>query len=77
MRNIYCLLGNGVNGGGRRVRPGQHPILIMWPFSPVEFLFDVSQVEPASDHAPQLPAEWSNPFAMQHAKDAAFALHWR
>lgn len=61
---------------GRRVRPGQHPILIMWPFSPDEFLFDVSQVEPASDRAPELPTERSNPFAMQHAQDAAFALHW-
>lgn len=59
----------------RRVRPGEHPILIMWPFSPVEFVFDVSQVE-ADTGARELPHHWQNPYAMEHARDADFALHW-
>src|SRR4051794_13065545 len=47
---------------GRRVVPEQRPVVLMFPFGPVEFVFDLSQTE-STDHARRLPID-SAPFAM-------------
>jgi hypothetical protein len=57
---------------GRRVSPEQHPIVLMFPFGPVEFVFDVSQTEP-TDHACRLPIEPA-PFAMNPVAEAGEAV---
>lgn len=59
----------------RDIRPGESPVLIMWPFSPVHFLFEVSQTLPR-EGAPELPLAWENPYAMTDARDSGYALHW-
>lgn len=60
---------------GRRVRPGQRPQVILWPFAPVLFVFDVSQVEPIDAEAPELPTAITDPFGMRpvHGVEAALA----
>ena len=60
---------------GRRIRPGQQPIVLLQPGGPVMFLFDVSQTEPTTDAA-QLPIHLNNPYRMDDVQDAPVALHW-
>lgn len=57
----------------RRIRPGEHPIVLMVPFGPVGFYFDVSQTED-TDAARKLPARFENPYRMDHIQDAGAAL---
>ncbi len=57
----------------RRIRPGEHPIVLMVPFGPVGFYFDVSQTEEAQG-ARKLPARFENPYRMDHIQDAGAAL---
>lgn len=54
---------------GRRVRPGQHPIVLLAPFGPVELYFDVSQTEPGERSRP-LPAMHESLFTMTDAPNA-------
>lgn len=54
---------------GRRVRPGQHPIVLLAPFGPVELYFDVSQTEPGA-HARPLPVVHESLFTMTDAPHA-------
>jgi hypothetical protein len=49
-------------GWGRRIRPGERPLVLMVPFGPVELVYDVSQTEP-TDEAKPLPFD-ATPFAM-------------
>lgn len=60
---------------GRRVKPGQQPLVAMQPFGPVMFVYDVSQTEP-EDGAATLPAEVVNPFAMPPMGQVDPALGW-
>ena len=46
----------------RVVKPGARPLVILQPMGPVMFVFDVSDVEPASPDAPPLPKEVTDPF---------------
>ncbi|WP_183093210.1 ImmA/IrrE family metallo-endopeptidase [Nocardioides stalactiti] len=48
---------------GRRVKPGERPLIVLWTFGPVMFVYDVSQTEPDGD-APVLPLRVAMPFAM-------------
>jgi hypothetical protein len=57
---------------GRRIVPEQRPLVLMFPFGPVEFVFDVSQTEP-TDRARPLPLD-ASPFAMDPIADAHAVL---
>lgn len=62
---------------GHRIRVGAQPIVILQPFGPVMFVFDVSDVEPDGDAGP-LPLGVTDPFAVltatpDRAVDAANA----
>jgi hypothetical protein len=57
---------------GRRVKPGQRPLVLLFPFGPVEFVYDVSQTEPTEDATP-LPFD-ATPFAMESVAVAADAM---
>lgn len=59
----------------RRVKPGQRPIVVLQPFGPVMFVFDVSQTE-GEPGAPSLPEEFVNPFAMPPMRGVQSALDW-
>lgn len=52
----------------RRPRPGERPLVLLFPFAPVEFVFDVSQTEPTGEGLP-LPFD-PEPFAMRGFSDA-------
>ncbi|MCK0114019.1 ImmA/IrrE family metallo-endopeptidase [Ornithinimicrobium sp. F0845] len=56
----------------RAVRPGERPVVLLFPFGPVEFVFDVSQTE-ATDHQVVLPFD-AAPFEMRPFPPAAELL---
>ncbi|HSV39249.1 MAG TPA: ImmA/IrrE family metallo-endopeptidase [Nocardioidaceae bacterium] len=58
----------------RRVKPGEHPLVMLQPFGPVMFVYDVSQTEPLGDD--EFMDGIANPFAMppMHGIDVALAL---
>lgn len=60
---------------GRRVKPGERPVVVLQPFGPVMFVFDVSQTEPEPG-APALPDGFANPFAMSPMRGVQSALDW-
>lgn len=60
---------------GRVVKPGQQPIVMLQPFGPVMFVYDVSQTE-ALRGAPPLPSIVESPFAMRPMRAADAALRW-
>lgn len=60
---------------GRRLRPNEHPIVVLDPYGPVKFVFDVSQTEPSLS-ARALPTVVENPFAMKDVQLADVALSW-
>ena len=47
---------------GRRIRPGERPLVILQTMGPVMFVFDVGQTE-AEEGAPPLPSLVESPFA--------------
>jgi hypothetical protein len=49
---------------GRRVKPNANPIVILQPWGPVMFVFDVSDTEPGPDDKP-LPVEVEKPFEVR------------
>ncbi len=51
------------SGYRRGIKPGAQPIVVLRPFGPVMFVFDVSQTEERDDSLP-LPARIKNPFRM-------------
>lgn len=57
----------------RAIRPDEHPIVLMVPFSPVGFYFDVSQTE-ETERSRRLPAKFENPYRMKYVQDAGTAL---
>lgn len=57
---------------GRRIVPGQRPLVLMFPFGPIEFVFDVTQTEPG-EHARPLPVD-PTPFAMASVSEAGRVL---
>lgn len=72
----YLLSANEWRDSWRRdIAPHESPIVIMWPFSPVQFVYEVGQTEPQAD-APPLPREWENPYAMTDARNAGYSLYW-
>lgn len=60
---------------GRRLRPNEHPIVVLDPYGPLKFVFDVSQTEP-SPTSRALPADIDNPYAMKDVQLADVALSW-
>jgi len=65
---MLCSAAEWEGRWGRRVLPEQRPLVLMFPFGPVEFVFDLSQTEP-TDHARTLPID-SAPFAMDPVRQA-------
>ncbi|MFN8669436.1 MAG: hypothetical protein U0164_19775 [Gemmatimonadaceae bacterium] len=59
---------------GRRIVPGERPLVILQTMGPVMFVFDVSQTE-GGEEAPRLPSLVTSPFAARGA-DVAGALEW-
>lgn len=59
----------------RVVISGQRPIVMLQPFGPVMFMYDVSQTE-ALPNAPQLSSLIVDPYAMPPIKDAEAAVLW-
>ena len=57
----------------RKILPNEHPIVLLVPFAPVGFYFDVSQTE-ATDSSRKLPLKFENPYRMQYVHDAGNAL---
>lgn len=49
---------------GRVIRPGASPLVILQPFGPVMFVFDVSDTQPETDASPPLPEEITDPFGV-------------
>lgn len=47
----------------RRIKPGERPLVLLFPFGPVEFVYDLSQTE-ADEGALALPID-ATPFAME------------
>lgn len=60
---------------GRRVRPNEHPVVLLDPYGPLKFLFDVSQTE-ATNQTQELPRKFENPYAMKDVQLADVALSW-
>lgn len=58
---------------GRKVKPGERPLVVLWTFGPVMFVYDVSQTEPDAA-APVLPLRVELPFAMPRILGAERAL---
>ena len=52
----------------RRVKPDERPLVLLFPWGPVEFVYDVSQTE-ATDRSRPLPIN-ATPFAMDGLHDA-------
>lgn len=52
---------------GYHIKTSATPITILRPMGPVMFVFDISDIEPGP-FARQLPAQISDPFAIQHGK---------
>lgn len=48
---------------GRRIIPGERPLVILQPRGPVMFVFDVSQTEPLDEAANLVPKQVLDPFA--------------
>lgn len=59
---MLCSASEWEEKWGRRIAPGQRPLLLMVPFGPVELVFDVSQTE-ATERAKRLPFN-DSPFGM-------------
>jgi hypothetical protein len=59
----------------RTIRPNEQPIVLLVPFGPVTFCFDVSQTE-ETEHSRKLPAGLLNPYAMPDVPAAREALSW-
>lgn len=57
----------------RRVLPNEHPIVLLVPFAPVGFYFDVSQTG-ETERSRQLPGRFENPYRMEYVQDAGAAL---
>jgi hypothetical protein len=57
----------------RRILPNEHPIVLLVPFAPVGFYFDVSQTE-ETHRSRTLPARFQNPYKMDYVQDAGSAL---
>jgi hypothetical protein len=47
---------------GRQLLPGARPYIILWPMSPVEFVFDLSDTVPIEPAVDQIPDLARNPF---------------
>lgn len=47
---------------GRRLRPGAQPYIILWPMSPIQFVFDLSDTEPIDPQRDEIPDLAKNPF---------------
>ncbi len=60
---------------GRQVKPGERPLVVLRPFGPVAFVYDVAQTEPAPD-APELPGMVEAPFAMPPIRGVDDAVRW-
>ena len=45
--------------------PGARPYVILQPFGPVLFVYDLSDTEPRSDEGEELPEKVTNPFAVE------------
>lgn len=59
----------------RSIIPNEQPMVLLLNWGPVQLLFDVSQTEPL-ENARALPEDLDNPYSMEHAKNADFALGW-
>ena len=70
--SMLCSAHEWEDRWGRRVKPGQRPLVLLFPFGPVELVFDVSQTEP-TDRARRLPIN-DAPFAMDPVSDAEEAV---
>ena len=49
----------------RAVEPGARPYVILQPFGPVLFVYDLSDTEPLSEEAEELPKKVTDPFAVE------------
>jgi len=49
----------------RAVEPGARPYVILQPFGPVLFVYDLSGTEPRSEEAKELPKKVTDPFAVE------------
>ena len=65
---MLCSAADWGGRWGRRVKPEERPLVLLFPFGPVEFVFDVSQTE-ATDRSRPLPID-ASPFAMDGWSDA-------
>lgn len=50
------------NRYGRRLRAGARPYIILWPMSPIQFVFDLSDTEPIDPAWDEIPELAKNPF---------------
>ena len=69
---MLCSVGEWEGRWRRRVRPGERPILLLFPCGPVELVFDLSQTE-ATDRSRPLPVD-DRPFAMDPVTGAEETL---
>ncbi|MCL3862049.1 hypothetical protein [Actinotalea sp. K2] len=60
---------------GRVIKPGQRPLVMLQPFGPVMFVYDVSQTIPLPG-APRLPPEVLHPYEMPPMVNADAAVAW-
>lgn len=54
--------GDWRNRYGRRLQPGAKPYIILWPMSPIQFVFDLSDTEPVDPGWDEVPELAQNPF---------------
>ena len=65
---MLCAASDWEQKWRRRVKPDERPLVLLFPWGPVEFVYDVSQTE-ATDRARPLPIN-ATPFAMDGFHDA-------
>lgn len=47
---------------GRQVKPLSRPFIILIPFGPVDFVYNITDTEPVNDITEELPTQLANPF---------------
>jgi len=60
--NVVLTANNWAKQYGRKVNPMARPFIILVPFGPVEFVYDVSDTEPINGDKDYVPKELMQPF---------------
>lgn len=71
---MVCTAADWEHKWRRLVRPGERPLVLLIPFGPVEFVFDISQTEATERSLPVLIASSDHPHAAQAERIGLFRM---